>query len=80
VTLRNQQRRIRIERPGADGREAKNMAEEVRKFARLIPSEPEPNMGRVMEIKEEIAKGTYLTQEKIDETIARITLRLMRSE
>lgn len=53
---------------------------DVKKFAALIPAEPEPNQGRVAEIKEEIKKGTYLTRDKIEETAAHLALRLTRPE
>ena len=54
--------------------------EEVRKYLRLIPTEAEPNLGRVREIKEEIKKGTYLTREIIEEAAAQLALRLLRKE
>lgn len=54
--------------------------EEVRKFLRLIPTEAEPNLGRVREIKEEIKKGTYLTREMIEEAAMQLALRLLRKE
>ena len=52
----------------------------VYKYAELIPSEPEPNMGRIREIKEAIKNGTYLTQEMIDETAASLAIRFTRRE
>lgn len=54
--------------------------EEVRKYLRLIPTEPEPNLGRVREIKEEIKKGTYLTREMIEEAAMQLALRLLRKD
>ena len=54
--------------------------EEVRKYLRLIPTEAEPNLGRVREIKEEIKKGTYLTREMIEEAAMQLALRLLRKE
>ena len=54
--------------------------EEVRKYLRLIPTEAEPNLGRVREIKEEIKKGTYLTREIIEEAAMQLALRLLRKE
>ena len=54
--------------------------EEVRKYLRLIPTEAEPNLGRVREIKEEIKKGTYLTREIIEEAAVQLALRLLRKE
>ncbi|OQA57207.1 MAG: hypothetical protein BWY42_00653 [Candidatus Omnitrophica bacterium ADurb.Bin277] len=52
--------------------------EEVRKYLRQIPNVPEPNLGRVREIKEEIKKGTYLTKEVIEEAAMQLALRLLR--
>jgi len=52
--------------------------EEVQKYLRLIPSAPNPNLGRVREIKEEIKNGTYLTREIIEEAAAQLALRLLR--
>lgn len=37
-------------------------------------------MGRLREIKEEIKNGTYIRPEMIDETAARLTIRLTRPE
>lgn len=54
--------------------------QEVRKYLRLFPTIPEPNLSRVFEIKEEIKKGTYPTQEMIEETASRLTLRFLRKE
>ncbi|MBI3306620.1 MAG: flagellar biosynthesis anti-sigma factor FlgM [Candidatus Omnitrophica bacterium] len=73
-------RRIHIEKPAAVSPEDDRLWQQARHYAQLIPSEPEPNMGRVDEIKEEIKKGTYLTSEAIEETAARLTLRFMRKE
>ncbi len=56
------------------------MWREVHKFAELIPSEPDPNMGRTQEIKAEIQKGTYITPDMIEETAARLTIRFMKPE
>lgn len=52
--------------------------DEVRRYARLIPTVAEPNLGRVREIKEEIKKGTYLTREVIEEAAMQLALRLLR--
>ena len=72
--------RIRIERPAVQSPEEEQLLQEMRKFAKLVPYEPEPNMGRVREIKEEILKGTYITPEVIEETAARLAIRFMRKE
>jgi hypothetical protein len=60
--------------------EEERLWREVHKFVEMIPSTPEPNLGRLDEIKEEIKKKTYLTPEMIDETAARLTIRFMRRE
>ncbi|MCM8775924.1 MAG: hypothetical protein NC930_06220 [Candidatus Omnitrophica bacterium] len=73
-------RKIRIETPAVQTLEEQKRWQEVRKYSRLIPSEPEPNLGRVREIKEEIAKGTYLTSEIIEETAARLAIRFIKRE
>lgn len=73
-------RRIRIQKPSAVTPEEDRLWQEARHYARLVPSEPEPNMGRLPEIKEEIKKGTYLTPEAVEETAARLTIRFMKKE
>jgi len=73
-------RKFRIEQPCCPTSEQQRLWREARKYAELIPFEPEPNMGRVREIKEEIEKGTYLTPEVIEETVARLAIRFMKKE
>lgn len=73
-----QKRRIRIERPSSQQSADQKLQEEVRKYARLIPQEPEPNMGRVQEIRDEIQKGTYLKPEMIEETATRLAVRFLK--
>ena len=73
-------KKIIIEHPSIRTSEEENVWREVAKFAKLIPSELEPNMGRVQEIKEEIEKGTYLTSVMIEETSARLAIRFMQKE
>lgn len=73
-------KKIFIEQPSIRTREEENLWREVAKFAKLIPSELEPNMGRIQEIKEEIKKGTYLKPEMIEETSARLAIRFMQKE
>lgn len=72
--------RIHIESPQIRTTEEERLWREAAKYAKLVPDEPDPNMGRVQEIKEEIKKGTYLTSEKIEETAARLAIRFMRKE
>lgn len=77
---RRQGRRIRIEKPTIQNSEEENLWREVSKFVQLIPLEPEPNMGRLREIKEEIKKENYITPEVIEETAARLAIRFMKRE
>lgn len=72
--------RIRIEKPVVQGEEAERLLSEASRFSRLVPQAPNPNLGRVQEIKDQIRKGNYLTPELIEETAAHLTLRFMRSE
>ena len=72
--------KIRIEKPTIQNSEEENLWREVSKFIQLIPLEPEPNMGRLREIKDEIRKETYLTPEMIEETAARLAIRFIKPE
>ena len=71
--------KFRIQAPSEKTNIPKNR-EEIRKYLRLIPTEAEPNLGRVREIKEEIKKGTYLTREIIEEAAMQLAIRLLRKE
>ena len=73
-------RKIKIEKPVIRNSEEEKLWREVHKFAELIPFEPEPNMGRLHEIRAEIQKGTYMTPEVLEETAARLAIRFMRPE
>ncbi|HQB94820.1 MAG TPA: hypothetical protein PK997_06375 [Candidatus Omnitrophota bacterium] len=70
---------FRIQAP-VDPSAPKSERDEVCKYLRQIPNEPEPNLGRVREIKEEIKKGTYLTREIIEEAAMQLALRLLRKD
>ena len=72
--------RIRIQSPEIRSSEEERLWQEILKYSKLIPSEPEPNMGRVQEIREELANGSYLSRDKIDETAARLVIRFMKKE
>lgn len=72
--------RIRIEKPTIRCSEEETLWREVHYYAQLIPQEPDPNMGRVEEIKEELEKGTYLSPEVLEETAARLAIRFMKRE
>ena len=78
--VRRRTSRIRIEKPVIQNSEEERLWRDVHEFAKLIPFEPEPNMGRLEEIKEEIRNGTYLTREVIEETAARLAIRFLRKE
>lgn len=54
--------------------------DELRKYLRMIPEVAEPNLARVLEIKEQIKQGTYLTREIIEATASRLALRFLRKE
>lgn len=73
-------KRIKIQRPAIQTPEEERLWREVHKFAELIPFEPDPNFGRLDEIKEDIKKGAYFTPEVIEETAARLAIRFMRRE
>ncbi len=73
-------KRIRIQHPVIQSGEDEKTWREVAKFAELIPSEPEPNFGRIEEIREEIRNGTYLNSQVIEETAARLAIRFMKRE
>ena len=72
--------RIRIEHPRIQSSDEELAWKDVQRFSKLVPHEPDPNLGRVQEIKEEIRQGTYLTREKIEETAARLSIRFLRRE
>ena len=71
---------MKIVRPTMERGENEALWREVRKFAALIPTEADPNLGRVREIKEEIQKGEYPTAQMIDETATRLAARFMNRE
>lgn len=79
VTTSNNDR-IKIERPTIQTAEQERLWQDVLKFSKLVPFEPDPNMGRVQEIKEEIGSGEYLSQDKIQETAARLAVRFFKKE
>ena len=72
--------RIKIEKPVIRSKEAEQTWREIRKFAKLIPTEAEPNLGRVREIKQALKEGEYLTPEMIEETAAHVLMRFMRKD
>ncbi len=77
--FRNFRQRVRIEKPAIQTAEDDKLWQDIRRFAKLIPSEANPHLGRVEEIKEEIQRGNYPTQEMIDAAAARLASRLLKS-
>ena len=73
-------KQIKIQHPTIQTPEEEQLWRDVHKYAELIPSEPEPNFGRIDEIKEEIKNGTYITPEVLEETAARLAIRFMKRE
>ena len=73
-------RKVRVQKPAIEHGEDESLWAEVRKYAQLIPSEPDPNMGRLEEIREDIQRGRYLTPEVMEETVARLVIRFMTKE
>lgn len=69
---------ITIQRPAIQNSRDEKLWEEVRKYTALVSEAPNPNLGRVQEIKEEIQKGTYLKPEMIEETAQRLAVRFMK--
>ncbi len=76
----HQNRKVAIQKPTIQTLEDERLWQDIERFSRLIPSEPEPNMGRVQEIKDDIKKGTYITAEVLEETSARLAIRFMKKE
>ena len=52
-----------------------SLKQEIEKFKRELVDVPEPNFGRIRELKEKIKKKMLLTREAIDETAERIAAR-----
>ncbi len=72
--------KVRVEKPVIQTPEEERLWQDVTRFAKLIPSEPDPNFGRVQEIRDQIKKGNYLVPEMIEETAARLAIRFMKKE
>ncbi len=56
------------------------LKKEIEKYKRMMDDVPEPNFGRIREIKEAIRKGNFLTKEAIQETAERIAARFLGKE
>lgn len=72
--------KFKIEPPQAALPSKNSLQRDVKRYLDMIPHEPEPNLGRVFEIKQEIRKGRYPTQEMIDEAAHHLAMRLARGE
>ncbi len=60
--------------------EERNINQEIEKYKRLLQDIPDPNFGRIRELKESIRKGTFLTKEAIQETAERIAAKFLGRE
>ena len=76
--FQNFRQKIRIEKPAIQNEEDDQLWQDIRRFAKMIPHEANPHLGRVQEIKEEIKNGNYPTREMIDAAAARLASRLLR--
>ena len=52
-----------------------SLRQEIERFKRELKQIPDPNFGRIQELKEKIRKKTLLTKEAIEETAERIAER-----
>jgi len=57
-----------------------DLRQEILKYKRLMEGIPDPNCGRIKELKEAIRKGTFLSKEAILETAERIAARFLGKE
>lgn len=57
-----------------------DLRQEVEKYRRMMDDIPDPNFGRIRELKDAIRKGTFLTKEAIQETAERIAARFLGKE
>ena len=76
----NDRRRIKIQKPEIKSPFEETLWRDVIKYSKLIPQEPDVNLGRVQEIREEISKGTYLSPDKMSETAARLAIRFYQKD
>ena len=54
-----------------------SLKQEIERFRRELKEIPEPNFGRIQELKERIKKKTLLTKEAIEEAAERIAERFL---
>jgi len=76
--------RIRIEPPSVQDPGFARQKDEVRKYLKMIPDEPEPNLGRVYEIKQKIKDRSYFEPEamrrRVEGAAAHLTMRFLHGE
>lgn len=72
--------KLKIESPRAALPTKNSIQREIKKYLDMIPHTPEPNFGRVDELKQEIKKGLYPTQAMIDESAHHLAIRLLKGE
>lgn len=73
--------RIRVVKPETENGACTDITwQEVQKFAKLVPFEPDPNLGRVREIKEELRKGFYPSHQMIEEAASQLLSRWKQEE
>lgn len=67
---------------GVQMKDPKNSSQkqEVARYLKLIQEIPEPNFGRIQELKDRIRKKTLLSKEAIDEAAERLTARFFGRE
>lgn len=53
---------------------------ELVRYLKMIREIPEPNFGRIQELKDRIRKKTFFTKESIDEAAERLAARLLGRE
>lgn len=51
--------------------------EEIERYKRLLQKIPDPNCGRIQELKEKIKDGSLLTKEAIEEAAMRLAARFL---
>lgn len=59
-------------KPSLNVSEAEYLLEAVMRMKREMHQIPDPNEGRIQELKDSIKKGTFLTDDMIDEVAAKI--------
>ncbi|OGW80864.1 MAG: hypothetical protein A3G33_05575 [Omnitrophica bacterium RIFCSPLOWO2_12_FULL_44_17] len=61
-------------------KEEDDFKKDIEKFKREIEDIPEPNFGRIEELKEKIRNKTFLTKEAIEETAMRLAAKFLGKE